>query len=558
MSIFIVPTNVNWLDASGSPYNQVKGGDTLQFQGGVRDYIGLKGFKGDPGNPIIITNLNSDVIINTTIGYGISIRGCQYLKVTGTGVPGSNYGFKIDGVNGTLFGLDIGNLSSDIEIDHVSIKNTKASGIVAKTDPDCTGYASRETFTQYNTIIHDCYVGYTVNEGMYIGSTKYSIGLACGTSTIYPSLLDGVQIYNNIVEYTGWDGIQVSSASNNCNVYNNIVRFDSQAGQDSQMSGIILGNGTKANVYNNYIADGKGDGIDYLGLGDARIFNNIIVNAGLTYNPGNQGLPKHGMFISNQSIEANKSYFIFNNNIINSKSDGIRFASNLNVGNLISNNVIINPGVQNSYVNNYFGVNNVTLTNNYFQPNGSNAGFSSANMHDATDFILVNGSPLIDAGDVNPLVNINFDYFNNVRPQGVKTDIGISEYKSTLVPTTTTTTLAQTTTTTLAPTTTTTTLVPTTTTTLAPTTTTTTLAPTTTTTTQVPIPKTPTISAILVVVSSSVIGNQWYYSTSKTGSSSIIVGATEQTYSATKAGYYYCIVTINGKSSKPSTRLQKV
>ena len=114
--IFIVPTTVNWLDASASPYNQVKGGDTLQFQGGVRDYIGLKGFKGDPTNPIIVTNLNSDVVINTTIGYGISIRGCQYLKVTGTGVSGSTYGFKIDGTNGTLFGLDIGNLSSDIEI----------------------------------------------------------------------------------------------------------------------------------------------------------------------------------------------------------------------------------------------------------------------------------------------------------------------------------------------------------------------------------------------------------------------------------------------------------
>ena len=73
--IFIVPTTVNWLDASASPYNQVKGGDTLQFQGGVRDYIGLKGFKGDPTNPIIVTNLNSDVVVKLKKPIGRETRG---------------------------------------------------------------------------------------------------------------------------------------------------------------------------------------------------------------------------------------------------------------------------------------------------------------------------------------------------------------------------------------------------------------------------------------------------------------------------------------------------
>ena len=535
MSIFNVPLSVNWLDATASPYNQVKGGDILYFEGGTRDYIGLKGFVGSPGNPIIIMNLGSEVIINTTIGYGISLRGCRYIKLVGTGVSGVRYGFKIDGTNGTLFGLDMGMLSSDIEIGNVSIKNTKASGIVAKTDPEC-GYATRDLFTQYNTIIHDCYVGYTVNEGMYIGSTKY-IGTSSTCGTLYPSLLDGVQIYNNLVEYTGWDGIQVSSAYNNCNVFNNTVLHDSQAGQDSQMSGIILGNGTKANVFNNYIADGKGDGIDYLGLGDARIYNNIIVNAGLTYNPGNQSLPKHGIFASNQSMEVNKSYLIYNNNIINPKSDGIRFASNLNTGNVISNNVIINPGVPNSYVNNYFGVNNVTLNNNYFQPNGLTAGFTSLNMYSPSDFVLTSGSPLIDTGDNS--VNVTYDYLNNPRPQGLKMDIGAYEYVASVNPTPT---LTPTPTPTLTPT---------------PTPTLTPIPTSTPTPTPTPITKV-TVNTVLVLTSSSTVGNQWYYSTTKSGVGSKILGAIDKTYNATNSGWYWVVVTINGSLSVKSSRCQKV
>ena len=426
----VVPVNIYYLDGTGSPYNLLTGGDTLYFEAGNRTYLCMKNFKGTATNPIVMINKGGDVIIDTDHYFGISVQNCRYIKLTGTGDKSMMYGFKIKRVaNGA--GLSLCNLSSDFEVDHISIENTIIGGLYAKTDPDGTPSTDRANFTQYNTIIHDNYIAHTADEGMYIGSTKYDGQTVTvnGVATLcYPSILDGVKVYNNIVEYAGWDGIQVSSASKNCQIYNNTVRFDSQAGLDTQMSGIILGGGTKADCFNNYIADGKGCGIEVHGLGGTRVFNNIIVNPGLSYYSGDAAWPKHGMYVSDCSVQQDSSFYIFNNTIINPKSDGIRFASVKSNNNLISSNVIINPGNFNlyetdntswvgndAYVMAPNGYGNITLSSNYFKRDASLAGFASANLHDATDFALITGSPLIDAADTNPKVSPIFDFLSKRR-----------------------------------------------------------------------------------------------------------------------------------------------
>lgn len=440
---YLVPVSVFYIDAGVAPYNQVKGGDTLYLQAGNRNYLQFRNFQGKAGLPIIIINRGGDVIIDTDNYYGISIQNCRYIKLTGTGFSGMMYGFKIKRVaNGA--GMGIGSLSSDFEIDHVSIENTLIGGLYAKTDPDCTGTTTRGVFTQYNTIIHDNYIANTGDEGMYIGSTKFSgqvVNCNGKDTLLMPSLLDGVRIYNNIVKYTGWDGIQVSSASKNCQIYNNTILFDSQAGLDTQMSGIIIGGGTKCDCFNNYISDGKGVGIECHGLGGSRIFNNIIVNPGLTYFPGDFSKPKHGIYISDNSVQKDSSFYVFNNDIIHPKSDGIRFASVLSKGNLISSNVIINPGNFDYYqngntsvkgVDSYIMIQNaasdVVQKTNYFARNGTSAGFLSQTMHDASDFTLVAGSVLIDAAEANPKTSTTFDFAGNPRPYGPKSDIGAFEF----------------------------------------------------------------------------------------------------------------------------------
>jgi hypothetical protein len=428
------------IDAGDLKYKNVKPGDTLYIKSGNRKYLLIKNFQGTAGKPVIFTNSGGKVSIDTDHYYGISIQNCRYFKFTGTGDPNQTYGFQISKVlNGA--GIGIGDLSSDYEIDHLRIENTLIGGIYAKTDPDCSLTAVRGKFIQYNTSIHDNYISNTGDEGIYVGSSFYNgQTIMCNGENVLllPGLLDGVKIYNNIVKNTGWDGIQISSAYKNCRIYNNTILLDSQAAEPNQMSGILIGEGTKCDCYNNFISQGKGDGIECHGFRGSRIFNNIIVDAGTSFAPTDRTKMKHGIFLSDLAILDDTTLSIEHNDIINPKSDGIRFSGVKSKNNLVASNVIINPGNFDYYQNGNTPLKGVdayimlqdketavVLQNNYLARNGNSAGFASPNMQSPNDFKPVVSSPLVNQAEVDQ--KILFDFEGTPRPFGPKSDIGAFE-----------------------------------------------------------------------------------------------------------------------------------
>ena len=443
-SAYFIGADKLLIDANDTPYNQVRPGDTLYFSGGNRLYLNIRNFHGKSGSPIVMINRNGAVIIDTDHYFGISIENCRFIQFTGTGDPAQHYGFQVNRVaNGS--GLGIGYLSSDFEIDHISIKNTMIAGLYAKTDPNCSVTSTRASFTQYNTSIHDNYIAYTGNEGLYVGSSKYTgqIVNCNGRDTLLmPGLLDGVKIYNNTIKYAGWDGIQVGSASKNCQIFDNTILYDSQANVDTQMSGILIGGGTRCDCYNNFISQGNGDGIECLGLGGTRIYNNIIVDAGINYFPDNPAKMKYGIYVADTSVEKDSAFYLMHNNILHPKSDGIRFSSILSKGSFISSNVILMPGSYDYYEHgntSFKGIDSyimfqskatvATVTNNYTERDAGSAGFESQKMDSPADFNLVKGSPLIDAVVYHPKTSVAFDFNHSPRPSGLKADIGAFEFQ---------------------------------------------------------------------------------------------------------------------------------
>jgi hypothetical protein len=266
----------------------------------------------------------------------------------------------------------------------------------------------------------------TGKEGFYVGSTAYDTGvvLGCqnGSQTVLEPVLKGVNIYENIVEQTGWDGIQVGSTTENCEIHHNRLYQDSQANSPGQRSG-IGSSASVCHIYNNFIKESSSKSIRSDVYGDIKIYNNVIINPGTKDYSGDSD----GISIM-ASGYGGKNVYIWHNTIINSLSNGINFAFIGDSNSLIQNNIIINPGSYSSLGEQAYiwteGYSNVTLSHNFTSLDIGAAQFASPG---TDDYSLLTGSPAIDSGVDLSGYGIIVDYLDISRPQGPDYDIGAYE-----------------------------------------------------------------------------------------------------------------------------------
>lgn len=416
-----VDSTVLLIDGNFAPYDSIVPGDTLKLKPGKKQLLILRNLTGTVDKPIIVTNGEGLVDINSNHYFGMSVRHCNHLKITGTGNSNLKYGIRILNIRGS--GLSIGDYSTNIETDHLEIGEILYSGIIAKTEPDCN--FDRNSFIQENTIIHDCHIYNTGTEGMYVGSSFYSgQTLQCdsGPKIVLPALLRGVNIYDNIVEHTGWEGIQVSSATST-QIHHNKISYDSQEKTDWQMTGITLGGGSTGSIYNNTIEEGEGTGIFTNGLGEINIYNNIIINPGKT---NNQSSGQYGIYATDAAAYPGMYFHIFNNLILHPKKTGILLVNSLsNDRNAIQNNVISNNNALNGNNQNDAFIdingNHAIVKANYCSLEDEKL---KLNFDSNRKISLLETSPLIDAGVAiakNDYIN---DIYGNARSQGFGVDIG--------------------------------------------------------------------------------------------------------------------------------------
>ncbi len=420
---------------------QYSPGDTLCLESRIqRNYLLFKNIHGTAEKPIVITNSGGQVEIVTPHFYGIKFDHCSHVKLSGAANPAIRYGIYISYVDQGA-GISIDNQSTDIEIENIEIANIPIAGIYAKTEPfqgDCNNLITRDKFTMFNIKIHDCYLHDIADEGFYVGSSKYTgqtivadpNTYPCNGSVVLPHVIEGVEIYNNIVENTGWDGIQVSSAISGCKIYNNIIRNDSYRETNYQMSGILIGGGSNCDCYNNQIFDGKGDGIDVLGFGNHNIFNNLIVRAGKSYqsNQPATNFQKHAIWVGTVETQTNTELRIYNNTIISPRTFGLKL-TNLSIGSYkIYNNIIVNPGAysvlgDDSYFSLSSGINFIQ-SNNLLKPSISDVNFINASND---NFDLQPSSPAVNTGMNLAVYNLTSDILGRPRPFGQAYDIGAFE-----------------------------------------------------------------------------------------------------------------------------------
>ncbi len=419
-----IDTDVQVIDGQG-----FEPGDVICLYPGLRSFLLFNNLNGTAKNPITIINTIGQVVIDTDHFYGVKFSHCSHIRFTGSGSDQIDHGIYIRRV-GSGAGISVDDLSTNFELDHLRIANTALGGIYVKTDPDCSFAATRDNFTFTQLAIHNCWLHDIQDEGFYIGSAKYTGQYLpdCDT-TVLPHLMEHVHIYNNLVERAGWDGIQVSSSPVDCEIYGNTIIGDSWRETPFQMSGILIGGGSKCDCYNNKIFDGKGDGIDIFGSGHMRIYNNLIVNAGRQFMPNDPNQPKHGIFVGNAPDNSSASLKIMHNTIVSPKTTGVRFNNSHTDENLFVNNIIVDPGGweqmnDNAFFDHQLPAGNYTQSHNFLDHSIEKVHF----INPATnDYDLQPHSPAINKALVLNDQQIDFDIDWRPRPHNEGYDIGAFE-----------------------------------------------------------------------------------------------------------------------------------
>ena len=314
------PNGANW-----------KGGDTVKITGSNYSVIEFYNVGGDDCRDLVIMPQSR---LTTPV---FRIKGnCHNIKIWGGTSP---YGIRING--GSLAITKSHHITADnIEISGGSI------GVYCKQDYDATdpetwqpGYVMRKIKLS-NLWIHD------INgEGMYVGHTQPDGVMYNGTNYI-PIRLDSVEISNCLVERTQWDGIQLSSARNGCKIFNNTVRDYGLRNMSSQQAGIILGSNTNADVYNNRISRGTGNGIELFGYGVIKCYNNILDSCGWDGTANGQQSLYASDYVTNSESNPKQTVHIYGNSIINPKTSGAIFVTgyaNNSFPSLVENNKICLP-----------------------------------------------------------------------------------------------------------------------------------------------------------------------------------------------------------------------
>lgn len=371
--------------------------------------------------PITIRNCGGREvkIVATDPWHAIKTKNSKHFRITGGTTPGS-YGIQIQG---SEMGLKLDGLSTDFEIDHIEVSNVSFAGIMAKTDPTCDDATIRGRFTMNNVSLHDNYIHHTGGEGFYVGNSFWDgMDKPCGKRL--PHEIKGLKIYNNRVENTGWDGIQVGCAIARTEIFNNVIKNYGRANIKYQNNGMQIGSGTGGLVYNNLIKDGPGNGMIMMGTGDNIVHNNIIVNSGA-----------NGIFCDERYTPGEGFKFI-NNTILNPGNDGIRIFAERVPMNTIVNNIIANPGSFGIYNDSTRSSNDafiyrmtpevkISSSHNLFVVSVKEMKFVDPGKD---NYRLQPNSPAINFGKDISRFKIKKDFYHSSRLRGFSYDAGASEF----------------------------------------------------------------------------------------------------------------------------------
>ena len=451
-------TSVNIIDAASFNYQP---GDVFCINAGTYAELRFSNFQGTAAQPLIFKNCGGQVKIDGITYPGIQFRNSKHIQLTGTGNTNFEYGIHILKAKDGVSGVSIQELSTDFEVDHLEISNVGFAGIIAKTDPDCARPETwRGTFLMKNLKFHDNYIHQIGGEGFYVGGTfgyETSKKICSGVET-FAHLLENVVITNNIIEDTGWDGLQLNLTVANAEVSNNTIYGYGWKKEFAQNQGISLGS-SKVKMFNNKVIQKPEYAVpDSYGISmvspfpGSYIFNNVVVASG-----------DYGIWTHVRTPTAlltpfgTDAVYYINNTVVNAGASGFFYNSREgtdprgSLPHVFYNNLIVDP--KTVYTNGTFWKKSTEAFIDYNDKDQKDGATLDKNLLSRTtpivpasevtrsslkfsnsagnDFSLLAGSAAIGVGRDVTSLGVTFDYNNGSRPIGGTFDAGAYEFGAT-------------------------------------------------------------------------------------------------------------------------------
>lgn len=339
--------------ASSFDCSRVQPGDVVTLGSGVRGSLVIRNCSGAESRPIRIQNdpdgSGPTVIQRSSGGSGgfvFNCVDCVHVEIDGSakwrGAPaGKTYGIKITmsaGGSPSAF-LNIGGVSRFLAIRGVEIDGrwpaVSQNGIGIMVNDHSIKLSQHPNLWREQIVIEENFVHHVEGEGLYVGSNWHE----------NPDLpLRNITIRNNLIEDTGWDGINLKSAIAGDNrIHNNVLRRvgSGHDNAEGQHHGITILDG-RGRIYSNWIEDAGQTGILHFlmklptsyGEQTSEIFNNVIVRSGRLRPDSSYAISS-----ANRNGAPIPAPRIYNNTIVSARGVGIHVGSRASDG-VVCNNIV--------------------------------------------------------------------------------------------------------------------------------------------------------------------------------------------------------------------------
>lgn len=336
MSYYIIPPNTNKIDGV---INGIKPGDVLIVaeQNKYSEPLHFSNIKGELGNPVVITSAGSVTLdVGPRLSYTVKMSKCSHIKVSSE--------MKITGGNKDSMGISVEDRSTDIEIEGVELFNNGFTSIMCKDNQSFLG-----EWVMRNIKIHHCYMHDTRNgEGIYAGN---SATIDDKTKKVTHALTD-CHIFSNRFKNTAREAIQLGRCLSGGKVYDNLIEDSGIGKVKYQTNGLQIGEGTKAEIYNNVIHRSVGNGMIIMGTG-CNTYKNKIFSAG-----------ENGIYCDDRA-DTVEGFTFSDNTIVNPVRYCMTIEANKGLVNEVRDSMLLNPGISAPLTNPFINHGSIVVVNEH-------------------------------------------------------------------------------------------------------------------------------------------------------------------------------------------------